>query len=353
MKTGSGTTARETTVSLSAVPSLEGSLKLSMVRAGLNPGQNIEKEIFDPITMSNRAITAEVEAVEDISVRGTRELCFRIRETFNGITVYSWLNQKGETVKEESPMGFLMQKEPRAIALRGIDESRQVDIVSATGIKITTPIAKKHLTYLKIRLKNISLEGLTLNSNRQKKTGDILEIQLEKLAKSDTFSIPLQQQGFKDFLAPSPFIQSDDKNIVAAARTIIGTETDAQDAAKLLCAWVYNTIEKVPIMSIPRAADVLRFKRGDCNEHAVLYAALCRAAGIPAKTCAGIVYLDGSFYYHAWVELFVQQWVAVDPTMNQFPADVTHIKFFDGELDKQLLLLNIVGKIAVDVLEYS
>jgi hypothetical protein len=353
IKTGSGTMVRETSITLPDVPSLESSLKWSMMRAGLNPGQKIAKEIFDPITMSNRTITAEVEAVEDIIVRGTRELCFRVRQTFNGITVYSWLNQKGETVKEESPMGFLMQKEPRAIALRGIDESQQVDIVSATGIKVTTPIAKKHIAYLKIRLKNVSLQGLTLDSNRQKKTGDILEIQLEKLANSDTFSIPFQQQGFKDFLSASPFIQSDDKNIIATARSIIGTETDAQAAAKLLCAWVYNTIEKAPTMSIPRAADVLRLKRGDCNEHAVLYAALCRAAGIPAKTIAGIVYLDGSFYYHAWVEIYLGKWIAVDPTMNQFPADATHIKFVEGELDKQLLLLSIVGKIAVDVLEYS
>jgi hypothetical protein len=353
LKMGSGTALRETTVSLPEAPSLEGALKWSLVRAGLNPGQKIAKEIFDPITMSNRTITAEVEAVEDISVRGTRELCFRIRQTFNGITVYSWLNQKGETVKEESPMGFLMQKEPRAIALRGIDESKQVDIVAAAGIKVSTPITKKHAAYLKVRLTNVSLEGLTLDSNRQKKTGDVLEIYLEKLTKSDTFEIPFQQQGFKEFLSPSPFIQSDDKNIAAAARSIIGTESDAQHAAKQLCAWVYNTVEKVPTMSIPRAAEVLRLKRGDCNEHAVLFAALCRAAGIPAKTCAGIVYLDGSFYYHAWVELYLQQWVAVDPTMNQFPADVTHIKFVEGELDKQLLLLSIVGKIAVEVLEYS
>jgi len=103
---------RETSITLPDVPSLESSLKWSMMRAGLNPGQKIAKEIFDPITMSNRTITAEVEAVEDISVRGTRELCFRIRQTFNGITVYSWLNQKGETVKEESPMGFLCRRSP-------------------------------------------------------------------------------------------------------------------------------------------------------------------------------------------------------------------------------------------------
>jgi hypothetical protein len=65
------------------------------------------------------------------------------------------------------------------------------------------------------------------------------------------------------------------------------------------------------------------------------------------------VYLDGSFYYHAWVEIYLGKWIAVDPTMNQLPADATHIKFVEGELDKQLLLLSIVGKIAVDVLEYS
>ncbi len=49
-------------------------------------------------------------------------------------------------------------------------------------------------------------------------------------------------------------------------------------------------------MSIPNALEVLESKKGDCNEHTVLFNALARAAGIPAKTAVGVVYLRGAFF---------------------------------------------------------
>jgi transglutaminase-like putative cysteine protease len=116
--------------------------------------------------------------------------------------------------------------------------------------------------------------------------------------------------------------------------------------------WVYKNIDKKPTLSIPSALEVLKTKQGDCNEHAVLMAALCRAAGIPAKICSGIVYLNGSFYYHAWVEVYLNRWVSVDPTLNQFPADVTHIKFIEGEMESQIAVLKLVGKLNLEILEY-
>jgi len=42
----------------------------------------------------------------------------------------------------------------------------------------------------------------------------------------------------------------------------------------------------------------------------------------------------------------------VDPLMNQFPADATHIKLVEGDLDKQLPLLGLLGKLKVEIVEY-
>ncbi len=39
--------------------------------------------------------------------------------------------------------------------------------------------------------------------------------------------------------------------------------------------------------------------------------------------------------------------------MQQFPADATHIKFVEGELYEHLPLVNMAGKLAVEVLDYS
>jgi hypothetical protein len=43
----------------------------------------------------------------------------------------------------------------------------------------------------------------------------------------------------------------------------------------------------------------------------------------------------------------------VDPTLNQFPADATHIRFVTGSLDRQTEIMRLVGKLRVDVLEYK
>ena len=106
-------------------------------------------------------------------------------------------------------------------------------------------------------------------------------------------------------------------------------------------------------MSLPSAREVLRTKVGDCNEHTALYVAMARAAGIPARIAVGLVYIHGAFYYHAWPEVYVDNglWLPVDPTLNQFPADTTHLRLTRGGLDKQAAILPLMGRLKIDVLD--
>jgi len=127
-------------------------------------------------------------------------------------------------------------------------------------------------------------------------------------------------------------------------------ETDAERAALKLKDWVYREIAKQPTVSIPNALQVLDSKKGDCNEHTVLFNALARAAGIPAKTVVGVVYLRGAFFYHAWSEVWLGEWISLDSVLNQFPADVTHVKFLEGEIDRQIDLLQLIGNLKIEVL---
>jgi transglutaminase-like putative cysteine protease len=148
-------------------------------------------------------------------------------------------------------------------------------------------------------------------------------------------------------------MQSDHPRIRALARQIVAGETDAYKAAVRIKDWVYGHIAKEPTVSIPNALEVLRTRKGDCNEHTVLFNALARAAGIPARTAVGVVYLRGAFYYHAWSEVWLGEWVTLDSVLNQFPADVTHIKFIEGEIDRQIDILQLIGNLKIDVIEAS
>ncbi len=123
--------------------------------------------------------------------------------------------------------------------------------------------------------------------------------------------------------------------------------------------WVYREVEKRPVLSLPNGLEVLRRKEGDCNEHTALYVSLARAAGVPARIAAGLVYtdqIDGrpAFYYHAWPEVYLggtTPWVPLDPTFGQFPADATHLKLVEGDLDRQVEILGLMGQIGIQVRE--
>ena len=115
--------------------------------------------------------------------------------------------------------------------------------------------------------------------------------------------------------------------------------------------WVYKHIEKTPVASNPDALEIAKQLKGDCNEHAVLLAALLRALGIPTRICTGLIYMNDDFYYHAWNEAYVGSWISIDATLNQVPSDATHIKLLEGDLENQIGLLQVIGRIKVEVLE--
>ena len=96
---------------------------------------------------------------------------------------------------------------------------------------------------------------------------------------------------------------------------------------------------------------MLRTKVGDCNEHTALYVALARAGGLPARINVGLVAVRNAFYYHAWPEIYLGSWVAVDPTLGQFPADAAHLRFTVGGLARQAELLRLIGNLEIDVLD--
>jgi len=117
--------------------------------------------------------------------------------------------------------------------------------------------------------------------------------------------------------------------------------------------WIYENIDKVIVLSFPSALDVLESREGDCNEHTVLFAALSRTLDIPTRIAIGAVWSDEleGFYYHAWPEVYVEGWIAMDPRLGQEIADATHIKLLTGSIEVWPRLVSYLGQLQVEVLE--
>jgi transglutaminase-like putative cysteine protease len=161
--------------------------------------------------------------------------------------------------------------------------------------------------------------------------------------------LPADPSDWSEELAATPLVQVEDPEIRGTAQRITGGTADPAEAARLLTDWVYERLDKRITMSVPSARQVLDAGVGDCNEHTVLYLALARSVGLPARAAVGLVFVNGRFYYHAWPEVWLDAWVPVDPTLGQFPADASHLRFVVGGLARQVELVRLIGQLQLDV----
>jgi transglutaminase-like putative cysteine protease len=318
---------------------------------GLETGKTYRFPLFNPATMNTEDATISIESKERIKIGDTEQVIYRMKESFQGMETTSWVSQDGVTIKEESALGYLLLNESRTEAMKRDKGGPTVDIMTLTMIASDPIKESSQVRYLRARLKGVPLQGFQLDHDRQTLKGDVIEVRVED--DPPAYRLPYAGKELAEYLLPNALIQSDDRKIMQQSARILSKETDARAAAKKLNYWVYTALTKKPVVSIPSALEVLNQREGDCNEHTALYTALARAAGLPTRMAAGIVYMENGFYYHAWPEVWIGHWMPVDPTFNQFPADATHIRFATGNLDQQSAIIRLVGKLKVEVLEYK
>ncbi len=348
LNTGLGGETRESKIVLQEKPFLSIGLWPHLLKKGLVVGARYRLSLFDPSIMSQRPVEVSVISRESVVLDGRRWEAFKVKTTFIGLEVLTWIGPNGERLKEEGLMGLRLVKTTEDEARLGIRSDPEIDIVEAVSVPSNQALAEPaNLAYLKIRLDNIDLGGLDLNTGRQRLTGSVLEIALESNEPKQVY----KKIQLEPYLKVGLFIQSDHPTIKGLARKIVGVAKEDKAKARRILNWVYESLDKRATVSVPSALDTLKARAGDCNEHAVLFAALLRAVGIPAKLCAGLVYTRGQFYYHAWNEVFLGEWTTADALMGQMPTDVTHIKFVEGGLDRQADMARVIGRVKVTVLE--
>ena len=336
---------------LTQAPYLLAALKPYVVTQQLETGKKFYFSTFDPSTLSQQVTTIVIEGREQIRVGNRTEPAIKLRQSFRGISVLSWIDGHGRTLKEESPAGMSLVRQSAAEAKNLSSRALALDIVTQAAISVAKPINDpQSQAAIELKLSGVNLSNFSLDGGRQRLSENRLEIRREELSRLAPRTLPITDRQLSSYLQPTPFLQSDHPSVKALAKTILRGETDARRAAVKLKDWVYKEIAKEPTVSIPNALQVLQTKKGDCNEHTVLFNALARAAGIPAKTVVGVVYLRGAFYYHAWSEVWLGEWISLDSVLNQFPADVTHVKFLEGEIDRQIDILQLIGNLKIEVL---
>ena len=336
--------------------------------------------MFDPTTMAPREVTLRIAAeslftlVDSARIDGRSRRwvpalsdtvrAWRLEAVGEGAARFAgWVDAYGRVVELSQPGELVMRRMAFELAYENwrLDRRNRArratnadsDILESTAIAASAPLAKGRRERLSVRLTNVELAGFDLSGGRQRLVGDTLHVATEAPpALAAAYALPgdtAHRTKFAMQLRAEPLMQSTAPEIRQLAERLRGGETDPRVVAERLNRWVHDSLKKEITFGLPNAAQVLATRSGDCNEHTQLYLALARSLGIPARAAVGLAYVRGKFYYHAWPEVFLGDWVAVDPTFGEFPADAAHLRFVTGGLDRQVELLRLIGALKVDV----
>ncbi len=325
----------------------------------LSVGQVFRFPVFDPSTMSQRRVDIRVAARDTVEIRGIAYDAFRLEAEVWGDRLTFWLDENGDTLKETGFMGLTAVRSSSAVAPENIQGSGDLDFYEIAAVVPDRIIKRpRDVSRLVVRMggiEGVKIDRSTWSVGRQQFANGVMEVEREPYPFEPGFQRPLQDgaERFRDQLAPEFNIESEHEEIVRAASEIAGAEENPLSAIRRVLSWVYTELEKRPVVSIPSAVEVLRSRVGDCNEHATLAAALLRSLGIPCRIAVGLVYTRGKFFYHAWNEAYAGQWISLDATLNQMPVDATHIKLLEGNLDRQVDIAGLIGKLDLKVLDYG
>ncbi len=359
LKIGEGLAKRNESIILSEKPVIGGGIALFFRGRRLEAGDSFMFPVFDPSTMAQKNMVLKVEGKETIVINRIEYKAIRLSGEMLGQGMTFWLDESGNVLKQTGFMGLTLVKSSVGRASKDIDGGGGDDFyeLAAIGLKRQLPRAGM-LTYLKLEvegLNDIRFDTSMLNRERQRFRSGILEITKEKVPLKATYSLPYTGDSteMKSFLQPELNIESDHKEIREKALEVARESKNPILVAQRLKSWVYKNLRKQPVLAVPGALEVLNKRIGDCNEHSVLLTALLRASGIPARVCVGLVYVRGGFYYHAWTEGYLGEWVSMDATLNQMPVDATHIKLVEGGLRRQVGIIGLIGKIGLKVIDYG
>jgi hypothetical protein len=178
-----------------------------------------------------------------------------------------------------------------------------------------------------------------------------------------------------DYLQPSAYLEAGSPEIRALAREAVGTEINPVEAAHRIEKFVQGYITKKDLnIGFASAEETAKSREGDCTEHAVLCAAIGRAAGLPTRCVLGLGYIPpgelertisnavstrtGIFGFHMWAEAWIgpDKWVPMDAALGGF--DVGHIAIAKSALadvnplvDLNLPILQLMQNLKITVLK--
>lgn len=345
----------------------------------VKPGDRFHYVSYEPTINAPVTIRVTVKDLEEVELLRGKQRLLRVEAVPDKVEVPGqavqlpamtlWLDGNLEPARSQTELPWVGKlvyyRTTREVALAKNGAAPKIDIGAAADIPLRKPIPNAH--QVKAVTYGITLKGdddprsalaqdqrqelLALQGNR---------LQLRVRAVRNPGPAAAREAG-AEYLASNYFLTSDDAQVKLHAARAVGAETDPWRKAQAVERWVFQNMRKSSMVEFTTAGQVARNLIGDCRQHAILTAALCRAAGIPSRTAVGLVYVAKPtgpvLGFHMWTEVFVHgQWLGLDATFGGGSVGAGHVKIADHSwhntesLTPMLAVLRVLGKMEIEIL---
>ena len=330
-------------------------LRLLGLQKGLAEGTQYDVKVFSGAMLMALDTHVVVGPKRPVDVLGTQIPLTEVKSTLSvpgagQMLTISYVDDEQTPYKSQVPMAgmqFEMIRCTQEFAMGQFDPVEFVSKMLLPSPAVLDNLAKvDSITYV-LRPKDTAT-GLTMPSCDMQTSRSLGDGRVEVTVKpikprpGGTFPYKGSDPNILASLRPNAFLQTEDPLIVRLARQAVDDVNDAAEAVRRIEAFVAGYIkEKDLSVGYASAVEVAKTKQGDCTEHAVLAAALCRAAGIPARVVTGLAYVQefagarNCFGGHAWTTAYVNgQWIGLDAAFRgtgRGGFDAGHIALATGD----------------------
>lgn len=331
----------------------------SLIRKPIQERERRILKYFDPILV--RMIDGLVEADELIStptmLGGTREL-LEVRNTAlvgdSGLKSLVWVDSNGEGYKtyiasanlrsfRTTPVAAqsvaslfeLQALEVRSIPLQGEVQSLLDRAVSESCTYRVTHESKDPFTLFSDRTnqrirsvdaKSADVSVVPVNESQELAGGIATEERIDPNTLASTELIP----------ASSPFVAKLAKAILSSDQELDPEKSTVSEKVRVCQKELFKRIQlKEFDNQVQSIHQVIRLRKANAVEHAVLLTAVCRSLKIPARLAFGYQY-NGStdepaMRFHAWVEYRNEdRWIPIDSTEKDSGLKLDRIKVIES-----------------------
>lgn len=287
-----------------------------------------------------RAVRLEVQALDDVTTPGGSDggdgtvRCFRVRQTVEGRpgTTTWWLDLRGVLVKVvEGPTEIVRSTQERARRLAAAEAPFEITVPADPAFARCTSATRTIVDVEVTRRPGGELPDFpeTPFSRVASREGDVIRMELRAHdAPGATTTLPVRDPAVAKWLESTNLYTPQHPAVQAAMRRAVGDTTDGREAARRILRYVFTSLGKAsgPVPQ-PTTVEILEAGMGDCSEHCVLFVALCRAAGLPARRLSGYALVGDVWGAHSFAEVWLGRWVGADPTTNELGTAARYVAF--------------------------